>query len=272
MVRPWRPAIRQSAGLARSPDGERLYVADAGNHALRSDRPRDGAVTHRRRHRRSEASRSDRRWSGNSRARVALGPCLAREPLWIAMAGMHQLGVRSRRPTCRPVAGTGSSRFTMDRWNAGDVRAADGVGARDGVSTSRTASRARCDRSIPPADRVRRIVGRGLFHFGDLDARGDSVRLQHVAGTRRRLIDGDEPAVYLADTYNNKIKRLDPRTREVITIAGSPEHGSHDGAGDDARSGSRPGFQWLVTSRISLIRTTTQSGRSTSVHIRLRWS
>jgi hypothetical protein len=85
----------------------------------------------------------------------------------------------------------------------------------------------------PGAGRVRRLVGRGLFHFGDLDARGDSARLQHVQGIES-IAEHGEPTVYLADTYNNKIKRLDPRTREVVTVAGGLEHGFADGVGEDA--------------------------------------
>jgi hypothetical protein len=51
---------------------------------------------------------------------------------------------------------------------------------------------------------VRRIVGRGLFHYGDLDAIGDSVRLQHPQGIVATVGD-DAPILYLADTFNNKI-------------------------------------------------------------------
>jgi hypothetical protein len=40
-------------------------------------------------------------------------------------------------------------------------------------------------------------------------------------------------AVYIADSYNDKIKRLDPATREVETIAGS-SHGFEDGQATDA--------------------------------------
>jgi hypothetical protein len=65
-----------------------------------------------------------------------------------------------------------------------------------------------------------------LFQFGDVDAMGDSVRLQHplaVAATREE----GKPAVYIADSYNDKIKRLDPTTRAVRTLLGGTE--SDDG-------------------------------------------
>jgi hypothetical protein len=40
-------------------------------------------------------------------------------------------------------------------------------------------------------------------------------------------MEQDAPVVYLADSYNDKIKRLDPRTRRVETLF---EHGAFDGA------------------------------------------
>jgi hypothetical protein len=78
-------------------------------------------------------------------------------------------------------------------------------------------------------DRVRRLVGRGLFDFGDVDARGDSVRLQHPLGVDAVVEDG-APVVYIADSYNDKIKRLDPATRDVETLFGGDGRGAADGA------------------------------------------
>jgi hypothetical protein len=63
-----------------------------------------------------------------------------------------------------------------------------------------------------------------LFTFGDRDGQGPEVRLQHPLGVVH--VDG---RLYVADTYNNKIKQLDPRTRSVQTIAGSNQPGYEDG-------------------------------------------
>jgi hypothetical protein len=43
------------------------------------------------------------------------------------------------------------------------------------------------------------------FDFGDVDGRGGSVRLQHPLGIV--FADGK---LYVADTYNSKIKEIDP--------------------------------------------------------------
>ena len=63
------------------------------------------------------------------------------------------------------------------------------------------------------------LVGTGLFRFGDRDGKGtDEVLLQHPLGLavwRDKLL--------VADTYNNKIKTLDPVTKETRSFLGTGE-------------------------------------------------
>jgi streptogramin lyase len=220
-------------GLAVSEDGSLLYVADAGNHALRRIDLANGAVTTcagtGARGRLSDggiglqtalASPWDLAWNG--------------DVLWIAMAGMHQIWrYEPAAGVVAPVAGTGAESIHDGPLLEATFAQPMGLCQLDGIVYVADSESSAVRQIDPAADRVRRIVGRGLFHFGDLDARGDSVRLQHVQGIDARLVDG-EPVVYLTDTYNDKIKRLDPRTREVQTVAGRLEHGFDDGKGEDA--------------------------------------
>jgi DNA-binding beta-propeller fold protein YncE len=74
-----------------------------------------------------------------------------------------------------------------------------------------------------PKPHVGRIVGEGLFEFGDVDGAGARVRLQHCLG-----VAFHEGKLYIADTYNNKIKVCDPRSREVKTLVGDGTPGSDD--------------------------------------------
>jgi DNA-binding beta-propeller fold protein YncE len=62
-----------------------------------------------------------------------------------------------------------------------------------------------------------------LFDFGDADGRGSEVRLQHPLGVA--WWDGK---LFVADTYNNKIKVIDVEARTCRTVAGSGEPGSAD--------------------------------------------
>jgi thiol-disulfide isomerase/thioredoxin len=56
-------------------------------------------------------------------------------------------------------------------------------------------------------------LGKGLFDFGDVDGNVDDVLLQHCVGIE--VIDTD---VYIADTYNGKIKVLDMERGRVHTL------------------------------------------------------
>lgn len=56
-------------------------------------------------------------------------------------------------------------------------------------------------------------LGRGLFDFGDVDGDVDDALLQHCVGVE--VIDSD---VYIADTYNGKIKVLDLSRNKVWTL------------------------------------------------------
>src|SRR6266849_5440602 len=71
---------------------------------------------------------------------------------------------------------------------------------------------------------VTTIVGADLFVFGDQDGEGDAVRLQHPLG-----ITAHDGVLFLADSYNHKIKRLEPRRRAVTTWLGSGAAGRADG-------------------------------------------
>jgi len=74
------------------------------------------------------------------------------------------------------------------------------------------------------AEEVRTLAGGDLFYFGDKDGEGDEVRLQHPLGL---ALEGRR--LFIADTYNHKIKSLDTRARKVTTFAGAGRPGQADG-------------------------------------------
>jgi hypothetical protein len=59
--------------------------------------------------------------------------------------------------------------------------------------------------------------------FDDIDGFGDEVRLQHCLG-----VAYGEGKLYVADTYNNKIKLCDPQARSVETLIGAHQAGDSD--------------------------------------------
>jgi DNA-binding beta-propeller fold protein YncE len=63
--------------------------------------------------------------------------------------------------------------------------------------------------------RVTTLVGTGLFDFGDEDGIGKDAKLQHAIGVQYH--DGK---VYVADTYNSKLKVIDLKDQSVTTFLG----------------------------------------------------
>ena len=146
--------------------------------------------------------------------------------LAIAMAGPHQIWKLDLK-TGQVGVWAGSGTEDIIDGSLGDSAFAQPSGlATDGkylfvadseVSGIRTVS------ITPSGGRVGRLVGLGLFEFGDVDGIGPTVRLQHCLG-----VAYNEGSLYIADSYNNKIKVCDPKTRAVKTLVGTHRAGDAD--------------------------------------------
>jgi thiol-disulfide isomerase/thioredoxin len=78
---------------------------------------------------------------------------------------------------------------------------------------------------------VRTICGSGdLFGFGDVDGQGENVRLQHCLG-----VEYGQNYLWVADTYNHKIKLVSPSTGNCQTVLGNGEAGLQNGQGQNTR-------------------------------------
>jgi hypothetical protein len=82
--------------------------------------------------------------------------------------------------------------------------------------------------SIPGRGEVKTLVGprnfprgRSLFEFGDIDGVGAEARLQHPLGLQ--FVDG---GLYVADTYNHKIRYVDLATQQCSTWLGTGRRGA----------------------------------------------
>ncbi|UCF33439.1 MAG: hypothetical protein JSV78_14005, partial [Phycisphaerales bacterium] len=71
------------------------------------------------------------------------------------------------------------------------------------------------------AERVFTIIGQGLFSFGDVDGHQPEARLQHPLG-----IAAWNNTLLVADTYNHKIKLVDPAQQTVRTLYGTGRPGT----------------------------------------------
>ena len=203
-------------GLALDVAGDLLYVADTENHQIRAVDFQARAV-----HTLAGTGKQGA-WGGeggdairidlNSPWDLALRPGI----LIVAMAGPHQLWVIDLlHDQAYPYAGTGEEARRDGAVNtatfaqpSGLALDADTLFVADAESNTIRAVR------LPPINTVITIAGGDLFEFGDQDGKGDAVRLQHPLGVTAR--DG---RVFIADTYNHKIKVLDPSSGEVSTLA-----------------------------------------------------
>lgn len=199
-----------------------LYVADTNNHAIRAVDLSDRTVI-------TIAGTGEQ-----SRVRNAAGfaPDTALASPWdvemnadgtnlyIAMAGPHQLwAISMADQTVGPIVGSGREGLVDGTF--ADAQLAQPSGLYYDAGTLYFADSE--SSSIRYADingrEVHTLAGprtNDLFDFGDVDGEVGVSRLQHALG-----VTGDENGLlYVADTYNSKIKLLDPETQAISTVFG----------------------------------------------------
>jgi thiol-disulfide isomerase/thioredoxin len=247
-------------GLALN--GEMLYVADTESHLLRKvDLKQQRVVTIA-----GTGRQADNGWPGlaspeeiSGRARLPqrfVGPprqtplsspwdvWVHRKDLYIAMAGTHQIW---KMPLTESEIGpfAGNSRedivdgplLPRQPFGTGFASFAQPSGlASDGRSLFVVDSEGASLRAVPllagANSEVSTIIGTAdlptsrLFTFGDVDGAGQRVRFQHPLGL---AFHGG--MIYLCDTYNNKIKLIDPEQHSAKTFAGTGSAGHNDAPG-----------------------------------------
>ncbi len=212
--------------------GDHLYVADTENHAVRKVDLEARTV---------ETVAGTGQQGGVPDARAPGLETALSSPwdvtlhdgvLYIAMAGIHQLwSMTLADGMVGPHAGSGSESLSDGPMDSATLAQPSGIttdGRKLYFADSETSSVRSAD--LAPTGRVQTIVGLDLFVFGDVDGTDHRVRLQHPLGVT--CLDG---VLYLADTYNHKIKRVLPATRAAFTLLGSGEAGHRDGSGGEAR-------------------------------------
>ncbi len=207
-------------------DGDKLYVADTENHAIRQVDLSSGGVTTLAGTGEQSRFRENGGVGTDARLNSPWDLALVGKSLYIAMAGPHQLWVMDlMTEEVEPYAGSGREGRIDGRLEQAALAQPSGIttdGRKLYFADSETSSIRSAE--LPPGDRVETIVGLALFEFGDWDGSGSQVRLQHPLG-----VSYHKGRLYVADTYNNKIKLLNPETRAAKTLFGSGEAGLRDG-------------------------------------------
>lgn len=223
----------QPQGIALSPDGSILYVADTRNHAIRAVELPGGEVTTIA----GTGKQLDRFPVEDSpAAKAALGSpwdvLVDGDTLYIAMAGIHQLwAIDLKSQTISVFAGT--SREGIEDGHPRTM-------ATLAQPSALTSGEGYLYWTDPESSSVRRVelggggavetlVGTGLFDYGADDGPFEKAQLQHPQG-----IAFANGKLYVGDTYNHKVRVLDLKDEETETLAGSGARGWEDGDGDDA--------------------------------------
>ncbi len=213
-------SFNEPQGLALLPDGT-VAVADTVNHALRVFDPATGALE-------TVAGTGKQWWQGSPTSGPAREVALSspwdlawwQDRLWIAMAGVHQLWTYDPATgTVEVAAGTTNEGLVdgpaAEAWFAQPSGLA-AAGDRLWVADSETSAVRWVERAGGGDGYVvRTAVGTGLFDFGHRDGPADQALLQHPLGVTA-LPDG---SVAVADTYNHALRRYDPASGEVTTLA-----------------------------------------------------
>ncbi|MET9083992.1 NHL domain-containing thioredoxin family protein [Streptomyces sp. NPDC004237] len=208
-------SFSEPQGLALLDDGS-VVVADTVNHALRRLDPATSEVT-------TLAGTGRQWWQGSPTSGPAREIDLSSPwdvavfggKVWIAMAGVHQLWTYDPQDRTVAVAAGTTNEGLVDgpaaeAWFAqpsGLAATPDRLWLADSETSAL--------RWVDPDGHVHTAVGTGLFDFGHRDGAAGQALLQHPLGVTA-LPDG---SVAVSDTYNHALRRYDPATGEVTTLA-----------------------------------------------------
>ena len=202
--------------------GDDLYLADRKNHLIRKIDLKNQMVSTAA----GTGKQGQDRDSGGIATLVGLNSPwdLLRKGdlLFIALAGHHQIWTLDLKfKKLIPYAGNGRETLKDAPLASSSFAQPSGL-TTDGKNLYVADSEISAIRSLPLDGKgnVKTIVGLGLFDFGDIDGVGDEVRIQHALG-----VAWHDGLIYIADTYNSKIKTLDPTTRECKNYLSSTKDG-----------------------------------------------
>ena len=218
-------------------DGDLLYIADRKNHCIRAADLKAGTVStiagtgEQAQDTRSIDIPAPARTTGLNSPWDIL---LIGKTLYIAMAGHHQIWAMDLdKKTVVPFAGDGRENIKDGPHYAARFAQPSGL-TTDGKNLYVADSEVSAIRKVPldPNGRVETLVGEGLFEFGDIDGKGKDVRLQHALAVAMY-----EGKILIADTYNSKLKLLDPKTGECKTLVGGKDGSFEEPAGLSVANG-----------------------------------
>jgi thiol-disulfide isomerase/thioredoxin/sugar lactone lactonase YvrE len=202
--------------------GHQLYVTDTKNHLIRRVNLNNQTVETI-----AGTGKQGFDWFGGSARETPLNSpwdiIELDNQLFFCNAGQHQLWVYDPQAnTVQPYAGARGENIVDGLAKVALLAQPSGI-TTDGThlyfADSEVSALRMVERyGLPP--KVKSLIGKGLFDFGDKDGAFIHARLQHPLGVAYQ--DGK---IYIADTYNHKIKIADLKTQEIETFLGDGQAG-----------------------------------------------
>ncbi len=247
-------------GLALS--GDTLYVADTNNHAIRAVDLAARSVS-------TIAGTGEQSRSRNQAGigiqtdlsspwDVALGDD---NLLYIAMAGPHQLWVLDLNDSVvSPLVGSGAEGLVDGAFSQAELAQPSGLYYNAGklyFADSESSSIRVADMSTQQVTTLAGPLENDLFTFGDVDGVAGDSRLQHALG----VTGDDDGNLYVADTYNSKIKLLNGETREISSLFGETGLGGYRDGNADVAEFDEPGGLDYAAGKLYVADTNNQAVR-----------
>lgn len=228
-----RAAFNRPAGMALDATGKNLYVADSGNHAVRRidlDTQRVSTLVGT-----GQQVPYGPTYGGQApdvELSTPLDLALTATSLFIAMSGTHQIWhMDLDTGTVLPLIGSQIEGIVDGPWSQAQLAQPSGLalaptGQLYFVDSESSTVRMTDVSNLSVEGQVVTLAGGtgSLRDYGSTDGTGLAARFQHPLGLT--LADA---SLYVADTYNHRIRTLDLATRETSTLLGD-EAGWRDGA------------------------------------------
>ena len=193
---------------------EEVYVADTENHALRLIDLNKGTVntvagTGK------QAMLPSQGGSGKETGLSSPWDLAGRNGLlYIAMAGLHQIWIYDPKSThIRPFAGNSRENIIDGPLSAAEFAQPSGITVLDNQIYVADSEVSGIREINIMGNNVSTIAGSGLFDFGFEDGNVNHALFQHPLG-----LTGNNSTLYVADTYNNAIRKIDLEKGIVSTL------------------------------------------------------
>jgi DNA-binding beta-propeller fold protein YncE len=205
-------------GITFNPEANVLYVADVGNNAVRTIDLASGDVS-------TLIGDGTLGWPptggalGETRLNSPWDVLYSDDFVYIANAGTHQIWAADlARERVAPLIGSALEGTANGSFPEAELAQPSGLALSERGELFFADSESSSVRVGLLLNAVTDLVVGGdasLFEFGDVDGQGNAARLQHPLGL---ALDGS--TLYVADTYNSKIKRIDIENGGVTSWLG----------------------------------------------------